>query len=226
MPNRLWGLIIVIVLLITACAPVLELRNDAYFQDTSLVDGEPCFAPCWRNLTPGETTWDEAEATLPTFEDVSNIKRVRNRDTGEEIYNFHYGEGPQCCRIYTRDGSTLASLLLLVAPEMSLDAVIEQYGEPQYIQATDITDDQSFVTLVYVDVPMLLYIFAGGVTDGEISADSEVIGTVYMAPSEMTALLNETAMFTWNSYGVLNQLMSGEAVIPASANNEESSDSD
>jgi hypothetical protein len=210
-------------ILVTACSPVPQLRNDAYFHDTSLIDGEPCSAPCWRNLIPGTTTWDEAEVALDTFEDISNIRRERNQD--EEIYNFHYGEGPQCCRIYTRDGDTLASILLLVAPEMSLGAVIGHYGEPQYIQGDDVTDNQSFITLVYPDVPMLVYVFASGVTSGEISADSEVIGIVYMAPSEMTVFLSETALFTWAGYGALNEVMIGEAVVPVPADNQQSSES-
>ena len=214
MPYRLWGFIVVSLLLVTACAPVPQLRNDAYFHDTSLVDGEPCFAPCWRNLTPGVTTWDEAVDALATFADVSNIDRTRNRDTGEDIYNFHYGEGPECCRIYTRDGSTLASILLLVAPDMSLGAVIAQYGEPQYIQGDNITDDQSFIALVYPDVPMLVYVFASSIATGELSANSEVIGTVYMAATEMTAFLTVTPLFTWDGYGALSAMMTGEAVIP------------
>ena len=216
MPKRLWGFIIVIVLAATACAPTPELRNDAYFHDTSLIDGEPCFAPCWRGLTPGETTWDVVEDTLETFEDVSNPVRERNRDTDEEYYDFHYTEGPQCCRVYTRDGSVLSSILLLVAPDMSVGAVIEQYGEPQYIQAQDVTDDQTFVVLVFPQVPMLVYAFGAGITNGEITADSEVIGMVYLASSEMAVFLNETALFTWDDYGALGAILSGEAVIPVS----------
>jgi hypothetical protein len=223
MPKRLWGFIIAVILVATACAPAPELRNDAYFHDTSLVDGEPCFAPCWRGLTPGETTWDVVEDTLATFEDVGNPVRERNRDTGEEYYDFQYLDGPQCCRVYTRDGSVLASILLLVAPEMSVGAVIEQYGEPQYVQAQDVTDDQTFVVLVFPEVPMLVYVFGAGSASGEITADSEVIGVDYLATTEMAVVLNESALFTWNGYGALSAILGGEAVIPAPS--ETSSDS-
>jgi hypothetical protein len=216
MPKRLWGFIIVVVLVASACAPTPELRNDAYFHDTSLIDGEPCFAPCWRNLIPGETTWDVVEDTFETFEDVSNPARERNRDTGEEYYDFHYMEGPQCCRLYTRDGSVLASILLLVAPEMAVGAVLEQYGEPQYVQAQDITDDQTFVVLVFPQVPMLVYAYGAGIPNGAITAESEVIGTVYLSSAEMAVFLSETALFTWDGYGALSAILSGEAVIPAS----------
>lgn len=221
MPSRFWGFIIISLLLITACTPAPNLRNDAYFHDTSLIDGEPCFAPCWRNLIPGETTWDEATEIISTFEDVTNLDRVRNRDTGEEIYNFNYADGPQCCRIYTRDGNALAAILLLVAPEMPLGEVVNQYGEPQYIQADDVTDDQTFVILAYPDVPMLVYVFSSGITSGEIVTDSEVIGVVYLADAEMTAFLNEE-LFVWDGYGTLSDILTGNTVIPASETTPES----
>ena len=213
MPNRLWVFILIAFLFVTACTPTLDLRNDAFLQDTSLIDGEPCFAPCWRNMTPGETTWDEAEDLISTFEDVSNFERNRNRETGEELYDFTYGDGPQCCRIYTRDGSTLAAIWLMIAPDIIIGDVIAQYGEPQYIQARDETDEQAFVTLVYPDVPMLIYVYGSGITSGEISAESEVIGLAYLADTEMSVVLSE-ALFMWDGYGALRGMLTGEPVIP------------
>jgi hypothetical protein len=97
---------------------------------------------------------------------------------------------------------------------MRLGQVVEHYGEPQYLQADAKTNDQAIVILVYRDVPMLVYAFSEGITNGEITADSEIIGTVFMAPSEMTAFLAETELFVWDGYGSLSTLLTGEASIP------------
>lgn len=226
MRRRFWGILVLVVLLASACAPVPQLRNEAYYHDTSLISGEPCFAPCWQNITPGVTTWDEANDILSNLSDVTNLDRVRGRDTDEEVYNFHYQDGLQCCRIFSRDGETVASILVLVAPGMTVADVAEHYGEPQYLQANDVTDDQTFITLVFPDVPMLVYAFGAGTTNGTLSAVSEVLGSVYLAPSEMGTFLNETALFVWNGYGALSDLLAGEAQIQAPSTDTGSDESD
>jgi len=201
----------------TACTPVPQLRNEELLQDLSLISGEPCSAPCWENMIPGETSWDDAVTILSENADFTNLDRDRNRETGEEIYNFNYLDGSQCCRIYSRDGELLSSVLLLLAPNMTLSQVIEVYGEPLYFSGEDVTETQSFLSLVYVDTPMIVYAFSAGLAEGEISSASEVIGVIYLAPSEMELLLATEELREWHGYGNLSELLAGEPVIQNSS---------
>src|SRR5690349_21843075 len=49
----------------TVVAPL----NEALL-DRGLISGEPCGAPCWQNITPGETAYDDALTILNTIPKV------------------------------------------------------------------------------------------------------------------------------------------------------------
>jgi hypothetical protein len=200
----------VLVVLVAACAPIPELRNDLLLRDTGLITGEPCEAPCWQTIVPGETLWGQALDLLAANTSYTGQDRTRSRDSDEVVLSFGYQDGPQCCRLYTRDGEIVSSILLLMAPEMKLEQVLERYGEPQYLHGEDLTSDQTFVSLVYPDVPMIVYAFVAGIESGELTAQSEIIGAVMMTADEMQLLLDGTSLYNWSGYGALKTMLDGE----------------
>lgn len=200
----------VVVLFIAACSPPPVLRNDDYLRDTSLVTGIPCEAPCWQDIVPGETPWNEVQDFLTQDEDYTNIESARDDETGEEAVVFNYTDGPQCCRIYSRTGDVVDMIWLLLAPNMRLGDVLERYGDPTWLSAEDVTADQTFVALVFPDVPMVLYAFGAGIETGELTAASEVIGAVYMTAAEMETVLEISNLHAWDGYGSLSEMVAGD----------------
>jgi len=203
-------ILFVLLVLVAACAPIPELRNESLLRDTSLVSGEPCEAPCWQSIVPGETLWGQALDVVAANAEYTGQDQTRSRETDEVVLSFGYLDGPQCCRLYTRDGEVVASILLLLSPDMQLGQIIERYGEPQYIQGENLTDDQTFVSLVYRDVPMIVYAFGAGIETGQLSAESEIIGAVLMAADEMQMLMESTDLYEWSGYGALKTILDGE----------------
>jgi hypothetical protein len=66
-------MLVFFVLIVAACGPEQQLLNDSYLHDMSLKTGEPCEAPCWNNITPGETNWNDALAVIeddPAWEQI------------------------------------------------------------------------------------------------------------------------------------------------------------
>lgn len=53
------GLLTALLAFITGCQVTLEQPSDR-----SILTDEPCPAPCWQGIVPGETTIDEAVAIL------------------------------------------------------------------------------------------------------------------------------------------------------------------
>lgn len=205
--------LIILVLVIAACAPTPNLRNDSYLNDTSLISGTPCEAPCWQTLVPGETAFGAALDFINSTADFTNVDRQRNRETNEVVLNFGYQDGPQCCRIYSRDGEVLSSLLLLLAPQNSVGEVIERYGEPEYFTGQDLTVDQTFISLVYPQRSMVVYAFGAGSASGTLSADNQIIGLSYMSADEMSLLLSTTSLYAWNGFGTLADLLSADLAL-------------
>ena len=200
-----------VVWVMVACAPEPQLRNPAYLPDTSIIDNtSPCDVPCWHDLTPGETPWFDAIRNISN--DTERL-RVVEQDIGQGIVNFSFQDGPQCCRLYSRDGQTLASISLLTTPQLTLAQIIEQYGNPQYIRGNAATHDQAFVSLVYTDVPMIVYVFASGLTTGELTPQSEIIGYVYLSREEMQVTLdNAEDFYDWTGYGALSEQFQGDPI--------------
>lgn len=201
----------IVVWLLAACTPAPNLRDELLLADTSLVSGEPCAAPCWQELTPGETAWGVAQAHIEETQDYRQTDSDTDRRTGEAWIEFAYRDGPTCCRIYTTDGETLSAIFLLVAPDMLLSDVIARYGEPTYMTAEAQTSDQAQVALVYPDptLAMIVYAFAPNITTAEINADSEIIAHVYMAASEMETLLASENLYAWDGYSLLGDVIDG-----------------
>jgi hypothetical protein len=199
-------------LVVAACttAPAPELRNEAFMDDISLVSGEPCEAPCWQDLIPGETVWGVAQDFVKNNADYTIVQEVTaSIRVREARIEFAIQDGPQCCRILSRDGEILSAIVLLLAPNMQLGDVIERYGEASYVSGEAVTNDQATIALVFPDIPMVTYVFAESLSESEVSAASTVIGIMYLAQSEMDTLLQSENFYNWEGYGLLGNIIDG-----------------
>lgn len=206
---RLILLVAALAVVAAACAPPPVLRDPNFLKDTSLITGDPCEAPCWRNIIPGETSWRNAVVLVEDDPQLTNPERQDDQETGARRLNFTDAGGPQCCSIYSADGNTVTSILTLLAPDITLGELIAKHGEPAYLTGDDVTPDQSLVFLIYPDVPMVLYAFAAGRAEGELSASSEIIGAIYVTQEDMDVLMENTDLYTWEGYGRLSTVLDG-----------------
>lgn len=221
MKSRVWLPLLWVVLIAMACTPAPTLRDDSFLDDTSLISADPCTAPCWQNLIAGETAWGVAQDLIAESEDYIEVDSESDRRSGEAWIEFAYRDGPKCCRIYTVDGETLSSVLLLLSPQMTVADIVDNFGEPTYITGQAETSEQAYLALIYPDTPMLIYAFAEDITESNFTADNEVIGSVYMSVSEMDNLLQTQNLYNWNGYGVLSGTITGEFDITPIAPTEE-----
>lgn len=195
-------LVILLLLVIASCMPAPVLRDETLLHDTSLVSGEPCAAPCFRGITPGETAWRDAVTMIEDDPDFSNVQTQSAEDgSGRVQIAWQQGEGGSvCCQIMSEDGQTVRLTFLRTAPEVTLGEVIEAHGEPIYIAGQEFTEDQAIMSLVYPETPMVVYAFVAGPETGELSASSEIIGALYFVPEDMELLLNTTELHSWEGY--------------------------
>lgn len=61
-----------IFIVLAACAPTINLLDENNLKDTSLLSGEPCEAPCWNGIVPGETSFRDAKIIVE--DDVRFLK--------------------------------------------------------------------------------------------------------------------------------------------------------
>lgn len=197
--KRLLPVTLLLVLLVAACAPPPNLRDDTLLNDRSLITGEPCAAPCFRGITPGETSWRDAFTILEDDPEFTNVQEQVDEESNAKQAAWQQGDN-QCCQIASQDGDTVNLIFLRTAPTMTLGELIEAHGEPTYLIGSEFTEDQAIASVVYPDVPMVVYVFVEGAATGALSESSEIIGVLYLVESEMDLLIQTTELHAWEGY--------------------------
>lgn len=211
----LMPIVLAMVLVVVACAPQPELRNDKLLQDTSFIDNDPCGPPCWRNITPGETNWQDALSIIEDDSTLTDPDLRTSEDTAVEGALWGQEGGEDCCQMYTEDGETVDVVILQTAPASTLGEVIDEYGDPIYAIGENFTDDQGVFSLFYPDLQMVIYVFVEG-EDNPLSETSEVIGFGYFSPARMDLLVLTNDLHIWEGYDTLGNYMGGEFEITPS----------
>ncbi|GAB1421331.1 hypothetical protein MASR2M15_14900 [Anaerolineales bacterium] len=203
---------VLILLLAAACSPAPQLLDEKLLHDTSLITNDPCEAPCWLGIVPGETSWRDASIVIEDHGNFANIETLEDEqgNTDAKMMSWTEIDGSACCRMYTRDGNTVSALLLLLAPDLTLQQVMDVQGEPDYLIGEPVTDDQALVSLIYPDKQLVVYAFTAGEAEGQISGESPVIGSIYLDDEDMTAVMSTTSMYQWDGYASLSDYISKE----------------
>ena len=210
MTRPLFALLLLAALLLSACAGEVNLLDETKLRDTSLISGDPCEAPCWQGITPGETSYRDAKLII---EGYSRFKIVEEPDPQEgspaRSFTFAEGDNPGCCQLVSRDGETVDSFLLQTAPVMTFGPVFDLYGEPGYAIGEQVNDEQGYVALIYSERHLVIYAFVEKPATGALSTSSPIIGTLYLAQAEQQSLLDCTSLFEWKGFVSFNNY-SGE----------------
>lgn len=183
-----------------------QLLDETLLADTSLVDGEPCAAPCWRGITPGETTFDEAVAILEDEDDLLNIE-VQEQN-GAKLATWESTEGIPCCQMTSQDGEEITFLQLRTSPDSTFGEVIAAYGEPAYLEGVPYTRRQTIFNVYYPDLNWVVFVFAPGASE-PLNEDSAVIGAVYLNTDVMMSVLENANLHAWEGYASLAEYDEG-----------------
>jgi hypothetical protein len=209
---RLYVLAAILVLLMTACAPPPNLRDPNLLKDRSLLTDDPCAAPCWRNIIPGETAWRDMSIVIQDDPQFTGAEEIPDDSSEARLLNFSTKDGnAPCCRVYsTADGKTVGQLLTLLAPDqITLGEIIEKYGDPAYGTGSDVTPDQALVSIIYPDVPVIIYVFAPGMATGALDENSPVIGAIYLQTADVEEIVKSTDLYAWEGYTALSTWLDG-----------------
>ena len=184
-----------------ACSPDINLLNEDMLSDTSLLTGDPCAPPCWNDIVPGETRYRDAKLII---ESDSRFKMGEEPEAeeGSLARSFTFGEGdkPQCCQIISRDGETVSSFLLQTAPRMSFGSVFDEFGEPDYVAAEQVSDEQGYVALIYQELPLIIYAYVAKPSEGQVSVSNPIIGVMYLRAEEADELLVCASLKHWRGF--------------------------
>jgi hypothetical protein len=102
--------------------------------------GVPCQSPCWEGITPGETTLLQASDILKELPFVASdtIEMSISPDLGEISWGWRNGNTHLEGRAFSDGNSSrqiIHSVWLLFTDEITLQDVIDIYGEPTHVVA-------------------------------------------------------------------------------------------
>ncbi len=206
----------VVLLLTAACAPEPTLRSDLFLNDTSVISGEPCAAPCWNGVTPGETTWDEATALVSTDAAFESFETNTESGLRQAVWQ-KAGSGQYCCRLIANDeaDAVVSYIFLALAPGIIVDNVIDAHGDPTYITVFPFTSAESVIQMIYPEKRMVVSVVVGDSTSS-LLANSDVVATLYMSQEEMDLILETTELRAWAGYQSYSAYEQGTPVITPS----------
>ncbi len=186
---------------LTACAGEVNLLDETKLSDTSLLTGEPCVAPCWNGIVPGETRYRDAKLIIESDAGLKVAEEPEPEDDSPaRMLNFAQGDNPACCQLFSRDGETVTSFLLQMAPDITYGPVFDRFGEPDYISGQQVSDEQGYVALIYADLPLVIYAHVANPAEGDVSVHNEIIGAMYLGAAEMEQVLLCASLFSWRGF--------------------------
>ena len=214
---RLLVVIIPLVLLAAACMPEPTLRSDLFLDDNSLITGEPCGAPCWHGIVPGETTWEDANSIVSTDEGFESFETNAEGGLQQAVWQ-KTGSGQYCCRLIAdeTEGATISYIFLaLSSPNIIVDNVLDVHGDPSYVTTFPFTSTESVVQLIYPEVPMVVSALVGD-SNSSLLANSDVVAVLYMDQKEMDLILQTTDLKAWAGYQSYTAYDQGTPVVTPS----------
>jgi hypothetical protein len=186
--------------LLVGCMPEPTLLSDLFLEDDSLLTGEPCEAPCWRGIVPGETTWTEAVAIVEVDEGLAGLDTNTEEEGVVQAVWQKSGADQFCCRIIAdAEDVPVSYLFLALAPGIVVDDVLSQYGDPGYVTTFEFTDSEMVVQLLYTEIPMVVSVLVKS-DNASLLANSAVVATLYMSTEEMSLILDTTELLAWEGY--------------------------
>lgn len=177
---------------------VNQALRDDNLSDRGLIEDEDCGAPCWRGITPGVTSLEDAIAILEAQDDLGTLD-VQTDGVSTSIV---FGEVP-CCQLFSQDNEQVTILQLNTAPVMTLGEVIERYGEPDLIEGVLFTRQQIIHNVYFLDHNIGVFVFTDGV-DSPLSEESPVVGFVIVEAELFEQVLAGSALSEWNGFQALS----------------------
>ena len=185
-------------------APEASLLNQNFLHDDSLLTGEPCAAPCWQGITPGETALADALDIVQALDGVTVL------NSSADTMVFASASGTPCCQISSQGSEQVATMLFQYAPNITVGDLIATHGEPRYVTGQAFSASENVLMLYYPQTPMLLYAQVAGGDEGILSESSPIVSAIYGTEAIFAEAFAATPFDDWKGYLAYSDYMDGQ----------------
>ncbi len=143
---------LVIMILLSSCS----LSSDKT-KPINVIDSVNCIAPCWRGITPGVTTLDEAWALAQLLEQASDKKNftpsvIRKNDENQYVYLDYNVPGVM---LYSDSNGIIEEIVFIFQTphrwkKPRLGDIISAYGKPESVEiCQEIMETNGAIVYIY-----------------------------------------------------------------------------
>ena len=183
---------------VTVGPPERSLLSQIYLADASLISGEPCAPPCWRNIVPGKTSLADAMAI------VQGLDGVGEPQLGPDGLIFGRADGPVCCQIASGDGESVQMIMLQFAPTMHFGDAVASYGEPLFYGGLPFSAEETLMMFYFPDNAMLITTVASA-TDGMLEESTPIVGALYSTQETLAATIDRDELAPWRGFVAISE---------------------
>lgn len=176
-------------------------------RELDILGTESCTPPCWRGITPGVTTAEEA---ISLFQDwQSNNEGTWKRNTGtNDVISWDYmcwieKFFPETCMDIDSNDVISEIDLTISFSFLRLRDIIKKYGSPDGYTMELCVDCSGYGITIYYPENGLLFTFSGS---GKIKVTPtlRISRAIFFAPSKQKEVVDEIGYRPWTGYGVID----------------------
>jgi hypothetical protein len=197
----LGGVVLMLVALLGGC----HLGRRAAPIDRSILTDDPCAAPCWQGIVPGETTAAEAWDILTTLEFIDHDYYPYRGKTGERSVGWITWRTPACddpakvSDVYVYDG-VVTQISVALDFELTLQEVLGKYGTPDKLLSFQrgVERITNYIHFYYPQQGLIFVSWADPVPPSEpfmLEAKTPITVVYYFAPTSMARLFDELPQY-------------------------------
>lgn len=196
--RRLTGLLLIGLFVFTLGTPVQAqgtppLKSDTFLDESSLISDQPCAAPCYNKITPGQTKFSDA------LEIIKADKRFSAIQAGNNQASWSTAAGVACCQMTADAKGIVASILLKTAPKITAKQIVDKYGAPLYTTAVDYTPQEVAVSMIYPKQGFVAWVSPGDAAS-TLAESSPVVIVLYLAPDQFENVVKTSTLNGWAGF--------------------------
>ncbi|MCU0496805.1 MAG: DsbA family protein [Anaerolineae bacterium] len=185
----------------------------------SLITPDPiCALPCWNDITPGVTSWTDANILVGAERNFVNVETINSpNDPTAQLLRWRSIDGLDCCEMFSQDGQTVAGLNIIAITDITAAELIEAQGDPEGVYVNVRGANEALVYLFYPSKQLIVYVFV----DGAFSAENSVIGINLLSPDLMQETLTSVNLASWEGYDAWDVYLAAAQATPEAIATEE-----
>ncbi len=183
-----------------------------------VVTGEPCAAPCWNAIIPGETAWANAVGIVQNAPETVRFQEFDADEATDRVglqWEAVNSSQPSLI-VSSEDGSLVDVIVIQSTEELTIGDLFGAQGEPASARAQQDQQGYVFINLIYPEISTVVVALADQDAGGAavLTDASSVLAVQFFSPSFLEENLAQSPGVEWTGLDALETYFPSAAIQP------------